>query len=253
MFSKAEIIVRDNLTLLAQTGAELFTRVAQASVKEKGRFTVAVSGGSTPRLMHRLLAEEPYCSKTPWDKTSLFWVDERCVPVTDEGSNYGAAKKDLLEKVPLPVAQIYPMPVERPPDEGAVEYQKVIQNFFQLGEGQYPLFDLIFLGIGADGHTASLFPGQKALQEKKRWVIAVKGGNPNVSRLTMTYPTLNQAKQIVILVSGKEKAAVLKTLFEDKQIRLPAGRIKPTNGTLTWLIDQDAAAALPKEGTYGDS
>jgi 6-phosphogluconolactonase len=203
--------------------------------------------------MHKLLAEEPYCSKTPWDKTFLFWVDERCVPVTDEGSNYGAAESDFLEKVPLPVAQIYAMPVEPPPDEGAEEYQKVIQNFFQLGEGQFPVFDLIFLGIGSDGHTASLFPGQKALQEKKRLILTVKGGNPNVSRLTMTYSTLNQARQIIMLVSGKGKAAVLKTLFEDKQSRLPAGRIKPTNGTLTWLIDQDAAVALPREGTYGGS
>ena len=249
MGSKAEIIVKDNPEHLAQTGAELFTNVAQASVKERGRFTVAVSGGSTPRLMHRLLAEEPYCSKTPWGKTSLFWVDERCVPVTDEGSNYGAAKSDLLERVPLPTAQIYPMPVEMPPDEGAVRYQKVIQNSFQQGEGQFPIFDLIFLGIGADGHTASLFPGQSSIEEKKRLVIAVKGGIPNVSRLTMTYPTLNQARQLVILVSGTGKAAVLKTLFEDKQARLPAGRINPTNGTLTWLVDQDAAEALPKEET----
>ena len=249
MGSKTEIIVKDNPTHLAQAGAELFTRVAQASVKERGRFTVAVSGGSTPRLMHRLLAEEPYFSKTPWDKTSFFWVDERCVSVTDEGSNYGAAKSDFLDKVPLPVAQIYPMPVETPPDEGAVEYQRVIQKFFQLGEGQFPVFDLIFLGIGADGHTASLFPGQSSLEEKKRLVIAVKGGSPNVSRLTMTYPTLNQARRLVILVCGKGKAAVLKTLFEDKQARLPVGRISPTNGTLTWLVDQDAAVALVKEET----
>ncbi len=253
MVSTTEIIIKENPTHLAQTGAELFTQTARASVKERGRFTVAVSGGSTPRLMHRLLAEEPYCSKTPWDKTSLFWVDERCVPVTDDGSNYGAAKIDLLEKVPLPVAKIYPMPVERPPDEGAVEYQKVIQNFFQLGEGQFPVFDLIFLGIGADGHTASLFPGQKALQEKKKLVVAVKGGIPNISRLTMTYPTLNQARQIVILVSGKGKAAVLKTLFEDRQARLPAGRIKPANGILTWLIDRDAASELGKEDADGGS
>ncbi len=251
--STTEIIIRENPTHLAQTGAELFTRAARAAVKERGRFAVAVSGGSTPRLMHRLLAEEPYCSETPWDRTSLFWVDERCVPVTDEGSNYGAAKLDLLEKVPLPVAQIHPMPVEAPPDEGAVEYQRVLQNFFQSGEGQFPAFDLIFLGIGADGHTASLFPGQSSIEEKKRLVIAVKGGIPNVSRLTMTYPTLNQARQLVILVSGTGKAAVLKTLFEDKQARLPAGRINPTNGTLTWLVDRDAAEALPKEETYGGS
>jgi 6-phosphogluconolactonase len=200
-----------------------------------------------------MLAEEPYRSETPWNRTSLFWVDERCVPVTDEGSNYGAAKRDLLEKVPLPVAQIHPMPVEAPPDEGAVEYQGVIQNFFQSGEGQFPAFDLIFLGIGADGHTASLFPGQRALEEKDRLVVAVKGGNPDVGRLTMTYPLLNRARQVVILVSGKGKAAIMKILLEEKQVRLPAGKIKPIDGTLTWLIDQDAATGLSKEVTHGDS
>jgi 6-phosphogluconolactonase len=242
--AKTEVIIKDNPAQLAQAGAELFTRVAVASVNERDLFSVAVSGGSTPRLMHRLLAEEPHCSRTPWDKTSLFWVDERCVPVTDEGSNYGAAKIDLLKKVPLPAAQVYPMPVEMPPDEGAVEYQRVIEKYFQLEKGKCPVFDLIFLGIGADGHTASLFPGQGSLQERKRLVIAVKGGTPNVPRLTMTYPTLNQARQIVILVSGNGKAGVLKTLFEDSQARLPAGRIKPSNGRLTWLIDQDAAVEL---------
>ena len=250
--SKTEVIIKDNPARLAEAGAELFTRVAQRSVKERGRFTVAVSGGSTPKPMHRLLAEDPFFSKIPWDKTFLFWVDERCVPVADKGSNYGAARIDFLAKIAVPEPQIYPMPVDIPPEEGAAEYQKTIQNILQLGEGQFPAFDLIFLGIGADGHTASLFPGQKALEEKKKLIVAVKGGNPNVNRLTMTYPTLNHARQIVILVSGKGKAAVLKTLFEDKQARLPAGRIKPAGGTLTWLIDRDAAAELEKEGTYGE-
>jgi 6-phosphogluconolactonase len=145
------------------------------------------------------------------------------------------------------------MPVEPPPDKGAAKYQREIQKFFQLGEGQFPVYDLIFLGIGADGHTASLFPRQRALQEKKKLVAAVKGGNPDVNRLTMTYPTLNQARQIAILVSGKGKATVLKTLFDDKQARLPAGRIKPENGILTWLIDRDAASELGKEEVDGAS
>ena len=164
--AKTEVIIKDNPKRLSEAGAELFTWVAQTSVKERGRFAVAVSGGSTPRPIHQLLAKEPYCLEIPWDKTSLFWVDERCAPVTDKESNYGAAKIDLLEKVPLPEGQIYPMPVVVPPEEGAAEYQKTIQNVFELGEGQFPTFDLIFLGIGTDGHTASLFPGQKALEEK---------------------------------------------------------------------------------------
>jgi len=251
--SKTEIIVKDNSRQLAEAGARLFTKVALASVRERGHFAVAISGGSTPRGVHRLLAEEPHRSEVPWKRTSLFWVDERCVPVTDDRSNYGLAKRDLLDKVPLPMSQIHPMPVEVPSDMGAQEYQREIQNFFQVGEEQIPEFDLIFLGIGTDGHTASLFPGQRALKEQKQWIVAVKGGDPNVSRLTMTYPLLNRARVIVILVSGKGKAAILKTLFEEKQTGLPAAGIKPTNGELTWLIDRDAAVGITKEVFHGNS
>ena len=246
-----EVMVKDDPKLLAEAGADIFTRAAQAAVKERGVFAVAVSGGSTPRPMHRMLAEEPYRSETPWQKTSFFWADERCVAVTDEASNYGAAKADLIGKVPLPMRQIHPMPVEIAPEDGALEYERVINDFFRVGEGHVPSFDLIFLGIGEDGHTASLFPGQKVLREKKRWVVAVKGGHPNVDRLTMTFSLLNQARQIVLLVSGKRKAAVLETLFEDKEGRLPAGMIRPFDGNLIWLVDRDAAAGLPKEFIYG--
>lgn len=253
MISKSEILLKDNPKLLAQAGADIFTSAARAALSERGRFAVAVSGGSTPRLMHRMLAKEPYRSEIPWHDTSFFWVDERCVPVTDEASNYGSARRDFLEKVPLPMVQIHPMPVEMPLDEGALVYQRVIHEFFRLGRGQFPSFDLILLGIGEDGHTASLFPGQKALKEKKRWVVAVKGGNPNVDRLTLTFPLLNRARQIVILVSGKGKAAIMKTLFEDRESRLPAGKIKPLNGKIIWLMDQDAAAELPKEVIYGNT
>jgi 6-phosphogluconolactonase len=252
MVTKFEVMVKDDPKLLAQAGAYIFTRAAQAAVKERGGFAVAVSGGSTPRPMHRMLAAEPYRSEILWQKTSFFWVDERCVPVTDEASNYGAAKADLLGKVPIPVGQIHPMPVEMAPDDGALKYERVISDFFRLGEGHVPPFDLIFLGIGVDGHTASLFPGQKVLKEKKRWVVAVKGGQPNVDRLTMTFSLLNQARQIVFLVSGKRKTAVLKTLFEDKEGHLPAGMIRPLDGNLIWLVDRDAAAGLPKEFIYGN-
>ena len=252
MDSNSEVMVKDNPKLLAQAGADIFTRAALAAVKARGLFTVAVSGGSTPRPMHRMLAKEPYCSEIPWQKTSFFWVDERCVPVTDDASNYGTARSDLLEKVPIPLERIHPMPAEMPPENGALKYQRVITDFFQSEGGQSPLFDLIYLGVGADGHTASLFPGQKALLETKRWVVAVKGGVPNVDRLTLTFPILNRARLIVILASGKGKAAVLKTLFGDKEALLPVGKIRPLKGQLIWLVDQDAAAGLPKELINGD-
>ena len=253
MVARAKIIVKDNPAQLAQTGANLFTKVALASVKERGRFAVAVSGGSTPRLMHQMLAEEPHRTQAPWDSISFFWVDERCVPITDESSNYGIAKQDLLDRVPIPKRQIHPMPVEVPPHKGAVEYEKVLQDFFQSAGEQIPEFDMIFLGIGADGHTASLFPGQNALVEKKQWVAAVKGGNPDVHRLTMTYPLINRANQIVILVSGKGRASIMRTLFEEEQTGLQAKGIRPTSGALNWLVDRDAARKLSKEVIHGEA
>jgi len=245
MLPKNEIIVKDNPTHLAQTAATIFSGTARTSVSEKERFVVAISGGSTPRTMHRMLAQEPYRSEIPWDKTHIFWVDDRCVPVNDRASNYGAVKKDLLERIPIPGEQIHPMPGEAPPEDGAIKYQGVLMNFFQLEEGQFPIFDLIFLGMGPDGHTASLFPGQRALNEKKRLVVAVKGGSPDVNRLTMTYPVLNRAGQIVFLVSGKGKCEILKTAFENREARLPAQKIRPINGGLIWLLDRDAASLLP--------
>ena len=145
MVAKGKIVVKDDPSHLAQTGAKLFTKVALASVKESGRFAVAISGGSTPRLMHQMLAEEPHRTQAPWDSISFFWVDERCVPITDESSNYGIAKQDLLDRVPIPKRQIHPMPVEVPPHKGAVEYEKVLQDFFQSAGEQIPEFDLIFL------------------------------------------------------------------------------------------------------------
>jgi len=197
--------------------------------------------------MHRMLAEEPHSTKTPWGRTHIFWVDERCVPEKDRASNYGAAKRDFLDKVPIPAGHVHPMPLEASHEEGALIYQQKLMDFFQLEAGQFPIFDLIFLGIGKDGHTASLFPGQKALDETEKPVIAVKGGDPDVNRLTMTYPVLNRAKQIVFLVTGKGKAAVLKTIFEVAGAGLPARTVNPINGKLTWLIDRDAASMLPEE------
>jgi 6-phosphogluconolactonase len=158
------------------------------------------------------------------------------------------AKKDLLDVIPIPKMQVHPMPGELAPQHGALKYQQEIIDFFQPRVGKFPIFDLIFLGIGTDGHTASLFPGQIALHEKEKLVVAVKGGKPDVSRLTMTLPILNSARHLVFMVSGKEKASVVKTALEQSQVKLPAQRIHPLNGTISWLLDRDAASLL-EEGT----
>ncbi|MGB2689297.1 MAG: 6-phosphogluconolactonase, partial [Desulfobacterales bacterium] len=159
-------------------------------------------------------------------------------------SNFGTARKDLLEKIPIPFDQIYPMPVTTSPEDGAGLYQMTLKTFFQGIGSDDPVFDLIILGIGKDGHTASLFPEQPFAYPAQSWVISVKGGNPKVFRLTFTYLVLNSARHILFLVSGKDKAPIVQTLLEDNTVDLPAKNIRPLKGTLTWLLDQDAASLL---------
>lgn len=218
--------------------------IAHREIQKNGHFLAALSGGQTPRPVHGRLAERPHESDDFWDFTHLFWVDERCVPETDPVSNWGAAQKDFLKQVPIPRAQLYPMPGTLPPEQGALQYEKTLERVFDLTRAEFPRFDLIFLGVGTDGHVASLFPGDKSLIEAKRRVIAVKGGNPNVRRLTMTLPVLNNAKHIVFLVSGTKKCDIIARLFKDGSWGLPAGRICPPAGQVTWILDKGAASGL---------
>ncbi|MGD9076061.1 MAG: 6-phosphogluconolactonase [Desulfobacteraceae bacterium] len=244
MCLQPQIIVANSHSELAETAANIFRSTAKDCVMQKNLFTVAISGGSTPRSMHKLLAEEPFRSDIPWNKTHIFWVDERCVPVDDPASNFGLAKEDFLERISIPLEQIHPMPGEFAPEEGAKKYQEEMERVFQIQEEDSPSLDLIFLGMGNDGHTASLFPGAKPSRAPDRWVIAVKGGNPNVFRLTLTYGVLNRAKRIYFLVSGKEKAPIVRTVLENKEARLPAQKIRSVQGELTWLLDREAASLL---------
>ena len=244
MSNKNMIISESSFKEMTRKGAEIFSQAAKESVEKRGHFAVAVSGGSTPRSMHNMLGEEPFYSDIPWDKTDIFWVDERCVPENDPASNFGLAKKDFLDKIPISQNQIHPMPIEASPEKGAGIYQGILSDFFHLQKRELPVFDLIFLGTGMDGHTASLFPGEKSLDESKRLVISVKGGDPYVSRLTMTFPVLNHARKIILMVSGKNKAGVVKTIIEFPKARLPVQKIQPVNGTLTWLLDSESASML---------
>jgi 6-phosphogluconolactonase len=164
--------------------------------------------------------------------------------VDDPSSNYGLAKKDFLVQIPIPLEQTHFMPGSVAPEEGAKKYQQELEAFFQIREEDFPVFDLIFLGMGKDGHTASLFSGKSSVMASERWVAAVKGGNPDVHRLTLTYDVLNRAKEIYFLVSGKGKAPIVKTAIENKDARLPAQKIQPVHGKLTWLLDRGAASLL---------
>lgn len=251
MSFKRKIIIKDDPILLATQAAEIFVAGARHSVDKRGRFAVALSGGETPRRMHKMLAKEPYVLKIPWGKTHIFWVDERCVPENDPASNYGVAQKDILDRVPIPKTQVHFMMGRLSPENGIKNYMKILVDFFHIQDDAFPIFDLIFLGMGTDGHTASLFPGQRALDEKEKMIVAVKGGDPNVARISMNFPLLNQARHIVFLITGEEKARTVQTVLEDRKIRLPAQKIRPLNGQLTWLLDRGAASLL-SGGLYHD-
>jgi 6-phosphogluconolactonase len=239
--------VEPDAEAVARRGADLFVETAQASVDRLGRFVVAISGGSTPRPMHRLLAEPPFLEAVPWQGTHLFWADERMVPYESADSNFGAAKADFLDRVPLPVQQLHPMPTWCPASEGASIYEAELQGVFERFGNSRPVFDLIFLGIGTDGHTASLFPGSPGVisdGDPDSWVLGVRGGKPRVDRLTLTYSVLNRAKAVVFVVCGREKAEIVKVILEDCGKRLPAQRVHPSKGTVTWILDQGAAGLL---------
>ena len=240
------ILIEPDREGLARRGVSLFAQSARAAIKSRGRFMVALSGGSTPGDMHRMLAREPHVSTLPWDRIHLFCVDERCVPVHDPASNYGRARRDFLDRIPVSSSRVHPMPGHLPPETGALQYRKVLSTCFELGKNEFPLFDLIFLGMGKDGHTASLFPGHPALQEKKEAVLAVRGGQPNVPRLTLTIPVLIRAAKIVFMIRGRNKAHTLKTVIRDREAHLPAQLIRPRMGSLIWLLDREAASRLEK-------
>jgi len=238
------VITEPSAADLARRGAAIFSRMAVHCVELRGCFVVALSGGATPRPMHRILSEAPYLTEMPWDRTHLFWADERCVPVNDPASNYAAARADFLGRVAVPEDQVHPMPVDFPPEEGAALYQEELLHFFQPDPFEVPVFDLVCLGIGADGHTASLFPGQSALSETKRLIVSGAGGSPPVGRLTMTLPLINNAREIVFHVSGKDKAPIIKAILEGTPGRFPAQMIRPVHGNLTWLLDREAASLV---------
>jgi len=248
----ATIIVKEGPRELARAGAEIFASAAEESIRETGAFRVALSGGSTPRPMYRLSAQAPFAGRINWEKTSLFWVDERFVPEGDGASNYGAAKRDFIDRVPIPRDHVHPMfQVGLTLDQAAQRYEELLRALIPLNEEGFPTFDLVLLGLGKDGHTASLFPGHPALREERRLVVPVKGGDPDVERLTLTLPVINAARRIVFMVAGRDKAPVLRAIFEEGVGELPAQRVAPRSGQLIWLLDQEAASLIPKEVLHG--
>jgi 6-phosphogluconolactonase len=231
---------------LFQAAAEEVLRAAAEAIAQRGRFTIALSGGSTPRNLYTLIAANASAS-LPWDQMFFFWGDERHVPLNDPDSNYRMAKETLLSKVPIPPANIFPVPADNPDAAAAAQaYEDTLRKFFALAAGEFPRFDLILLGMGPDGHTASLFPETAALQEKSRLVVANWVEKLSNSRITFTLPVLNAARCVAFLVSGADKAAVLHEVLEGKAPgeKYPSKLVRPIEGKLIWFVDRAAASDL---------
>lgn len=234
-------IVPDNATL-ARVAAQEFQRMAEAAVQEQGRFSVALSGGNTPRAVYSLLASEH--KQLPWNRVHIFFGDERHVPPDNPDSNFRMASESLLSKVPIPEKNIHRIHAELEAEAAAAEYEQQLSSFFQLTNQDWPRFDLIFLGIGDDGHTASLFPGSHALSETSRRVTANWVEKFKTFRITLTLPVLNHAAEVVFLVSGAGKAQILSQVLRPGARKFPAQNVQPANGRLLWLVDQDAGSPL---------
>jgi len=248
-----EIKYFPDLESLSLAAARFIAQIAKKCAAEKGFFTLILSGGSTPRRLYERLSWPPFLPEMPWPQIHFFWGDERCVPPDHKDSNYGLAFLDLLSKIPLPEKNIHRIPVEKGPGpEVALDYEKEIRTFFHRSGvdrrpsssiveiKSIPAFDLILLGLGKDGHTASLFPGDPALKEEKHLTAYVPepGQSPVVPRITMTLPLINQADQVLFLVSGAEKKEVIQSILhrpKSELDRYPAAQVHP-KGMVRWFV-----------------
>jgi 6-phosphogluconolactonase len=234
---------------MAVASAKLFATKVEQAVKTRGIARVAISGGSTPKRTFELLADPagPFLATVPWDKLQLFWVDERCVGPENPESNYGVARERLLSKVPIPEKHVFRMEGELDPEEAASRYESTLRNVMKLEGAESPAFDLVTLGMGPDGHTASLFPNTEGLNEMGRLVIANHVPQKDTWRISLTWPVINQAAEVAFEVEGPSKTDVLaEVLTGPRDVeRLPSQLIRPSNGKLLFLLDEAAAAKLP--------
>ena len=242
-----EVIVCRDIVELSRQSAERFSQLALQSVEAAGRMTVALSGGSTPKHLYLLLASPDYQNRIPWGNVQVFWGDERCVPPDHPESNFRMAQEALLSQIEIPAENIHRMRGEGQPQMAAAEYEEELQKFFGLNSGALPRFDLILLGIGEDGHTASLFPGSEALNETKHLVVAPFVAKLNSHRLSLSLAVLNNAAEVWFLVTGGSKADAVKKVLSGSS-DLPAARVHPVNGKLIWFITQDAAPGTTAPG-----
>ncbi len=229
-----------DLESLSQAAAELFVQRATEAISARGRFTTALSGGSTPQRLYKLLASEPYRSAVPWSGVHIFWGDERYVPPEHPDSNYRMVKALLLDHIEIPAANIHPVPTSFPDlEEAASVHAQELEAFF----GSDIRFDLALMGMGPDGHTASLFPGEPALDVEDRSVTVARPASQPTARLTYTYPVFNRSRLLLYLITGADKAKILAEVMKGSDV-YPTGRMAPVEGELLWFLDQAAAADL---------
>jgi 6-phosphogluconolactonase len=240
MDQKNNIMVFNTGAELAGAAAQFMVESAKNAVEKRGRFVISLSGGHTPENLFVLLSKQPFISGIPWNRTFVFWGDERCVPADDKQNNARMAKSLLLDHMDIPAANIFPIPVDKEPAGGAIEYEQTIKNFFKE---EAPVFDIVFLGLGENGHTASLFPGTDVLLERRKLVRELYVEEQKMYRITMTAPLINQARDIIFLVEGTAKAEVLNTVLNApyQPEKYPAQLIKPVSGNLYWFADNKAA------------
>lgn len=235
MSGRCEIFA--NPATLARHAAEWMT---SAVLETKGMFRVSLSGGSTPKTLYGLLASPEFRSRFPWQRVSWYWGDERFVPYDHAESNYRMTREAMLAKVPVPPENIHPVPVDGSPQDAARRYEQDLQQAYgaTVLDPARPLFDVTLLGLGPDGHTASLLPADPVLEERERWVAAVSHGRPEI-RITMTYPVIDSSRRVAFLVTGQEKAAILQAIWTGGS-QVPAARVRPV-GELFWFVDRAAA------------
>lgn len=238
-------VVVNDLEEMGRRAAEMIVQTGQKAIAKRGRYMLAISGGRTPKPIFQCLAMPQLNSKLDWTRVYIFWTDERCVPPEHPDSNYGAALKELLKHVPA--KHIFRMQGElSEPKKAALEYEKTLVREFGIKDGEIPRFDLILLGLGEDGHVASLFPGSPVLEESKRLATAPYVPHLKGHRLTLTLPVLNNARYCLFVVAGESKRDVFKQARcrDNQDIVLPVHAVLPVNGRITWLVDIDVAGQI---------
>ena len=241
--ARRQMVVAKNYEELCNSAAQKILTLSQEAINERGRCAMALSGGSTPQGVYSLMASDAYVGKFDWNNIHFFLGDERWVPINNFRSNYKMITDALGVNAKIPISHVHPVNTDLPDVQAAAAlYEQQLVSFFGLTSGEMPPFDIVLLGLGEDGHTASLFPGDSTVNETKKLAVPVEAEGITEKRITLTLPLINNSRSILFLVSGSGKAQMLKKIFEEKEL-LPAGRVNPRQGAL-WFVDESAASAL---------